>query len=198
MSRYDMTLSYYNNNALEFAASSINANMVALCDRFLEFLPLGTYILDLGCGTGRDSRYFRSKGYRVQPLDGSYEMCRIATETSGVKAIQMRFDELEFAKMFDGVWACASLLHVSIEKLPSIMKRINCALKCNGIVYMSFKYGDSAGERNGRLFTDMTEKDINILCNKETGFVAEDILITEDVRQSRHGEYWLNIFARKI
>ena len=96
MSYVEMTLNYYNNNFEMFAESSIDADMSANCDQFLGLIPSGGYILDLGCGTGRDSRYFFQKGYRVLPIDGSSEMCRIATEICGIKAVQMRFDELKY------------------------------------------------------------------------------------------------------
>ena len=194
----DLTLRYYDQNATAFTASSIKANMSAVCERFLGLLPAGAYILDLGCGTGRDSRYFVDRGYRALPVDGSAEMCRIATETAGVQAVQKRFEELDFESEFDGVWACASLLHASREQLPVIMKKVNRALKPSGVAYLSFKYGVNAEIRNGRFFTDMKEEDISFLCNSETGFDVEEFFITEDVRPDRPGERWLNIYARKI
>ena len=124
-------------------------------------------------------------------------MCRIATEVSGVTARQIRFEDLDYTNTFDGVWACASLLHAEREKLPGIICKINDALKPGGILYMSFKYGESSEERNGRFFTDMTENDLPFLCNADNGFEIIEYYISTDVRPERSNEKWLNIIAKK-
>lgn len=190
-------IQYYDSNAELFKNSTIDANMNGLCDTFLSFLSPGARILDLGCGTGRDSLYFSKKGFSVLPVDGSKEMCRLATEISGIMAEQICFEDLEFDQEFDAVWACASLLHVDRDELPVILQKINRALKPSGLFYMSFKYGNTQRESNGRYFTDMTEKDISYLCNSATGFSIVRVDVSEDVRQERKGERWLNIIARK-
>ena len=195
--REDMTIDYYNLNAEEFQRSISTANMSEACNRFLSYLPKSAYILDLGCGTGRDSRYFRECGHFVLPVDASKEMCKIASEVSGVTARLLKFEDLDYNEEFDGVWACASLLHAEREMLPEILCRINKALKPKGILYMSFKYGKASEERNGRFFTDMTEGDIPFLCNDNSCFKVLEYYISADVRQERSSERWLNIIARK-
>ncbi len=124
-------------------------------------------------------------------------MCKIASEISGTTARLLRFDELDYIEEFDGIWACASLLHAEREKLPEILCRINRALKPQGVLYMSFKYGKTSEERNGRFFTDMTEDDITFLCNDNSSFKVLEYYISSDVRQERSKERWLNIIARK-
>lgn len=188
------TISYYDHNAEVFTNSSINANMTPTCDEFLGYLQPNSHILDLGCGTGRDSRYFIAHGHSALPVDGSAEMCRIATEVSGVAAKQMLFQELNFTEEFDGVWACASLLHAERNQLPTILQKISVALKDGGILYMSFKYGTGDKERSGRFFSDMTEDDIPFLCD---GYKVIRTFITEDVRADHKDERWLNIFVKK-
>ncbi|WP_295093752.1 class I SAM-dependent methyltransferase [Ruminococcus sp.] len=195
--REDMTIDYYNLNAEEFQRSISTANMSEACNRFLSYLPKSAYILDLGCGTGRDSRYFRSCGHSVLPVDASKEMCKIASEISGTTARLLRFEELDYIEEFDGIWACASLLHAEREKLPEILCRINRALKPQGVLYMSFKYGKTSEERNGRFFTDMTEADIPFFCNKNNGFEVLEHYVSSDVRPERINERWLNIIAQK-
>lgn len=167
------------------------------CDRFVSYLNEHAYILDLGCGTGRDSLYFINHGFQVLPADASKEMCRIATEISGVQAKLLGFENLDYAEEFDGVWACASLLHLERNKLPGVLLKIDKALKQNGILYMSFKYGKKSEERNGRFFTDMTEEDIPFLCTEENNLKVLVWYISEDVRPERKGERWLNIIAKK-
>lgn len=196
--REERTIDYYNSNASEFQESIRTANMKEACDRFLSYFTKAAYILDLGCGTGRDSRYFRRCGHSVLPVDASKEMCKIASEVSGTTARLLRFEDLDYSEEFDGIWACASLLHVERDRLPVILSKVNEALKPNGILYMSFKYGKASEERNGRFFTDMTEDDIPFLCNKNNGFEIVEYYISSDVRPERINECWLNIIAKKI
>lgn len=195
--REELTINYYNTNASDFQKSVSNANMSEACDRFLSYFSEPSYILDLGCGTGRDSLYFKNHGHTVLPADASEEMCRIASDVTGIKALQLRFEDISFSETFDGVWACASLLHAERSKLPGIILKINHALKSGGILYMSFKYGNSSEIRNGRFFTDMTESDIPFLCNETSGFEVLEHHISTDVRPGRNKELWLNIFAKK-
>lgn len=191
------TINFYNDNADSFQESIKSAIMTESCNRFLSYLPKQASILDLGCGTGRDSLYFKNLGYSVLPLDASEKMCEIATSTTGIKAIKKTFEELCFKEQFDGIWACASLLHVSRGSLPQILCRINKSLTPKGILYMSFKYGNSSYEKNGRFFTDLTEDDIPLLCNENNGFEILEYYISQDVRPERSKEKWLNIIARK-
>ncbi|WP_303838225.1 bifunctional 2-polyprenyl-6-hydroxyphenol methylase/3-demethylubiquinol 3-O-methyltransferase UbiG [Ruminococcus flavefaciens] len=195
--REERTIDYYNLNADYFQKSISMANMSAACNHFLSYLSKPAYILDLGCGTGRDSRYFKNRGYSVLPVDASKEMCKIASEMSGVTARLLKFEDLDYNEEFDGVWACASLLHAEREKLPEILRRINKALKPKGVLYMSFKYGKCSEERNGRFFTDMTEDDIPFLCNDNSSFEVLEHYISSDVRPERSNERWLNIIAKK-
>ena len=191
------TIDYYNTHAKEFQQSVQDANMTEMCDRFLEHLAVSSSILDLGCGTGRDSIYFISRGHIVTPVDASAEMCKIAEENTGVRVRQLRFENLDYFEAFDGIWACASLLHVDRENIPIVLKKINRSLKKNGVLYMSYKYGSRSEERNGRFFTDMNEEDIPFLCSKETRLEIMEYSITEDVRPDRKGDRWLNLFVKK-
>lgn len=191
------TLQYYDSQAKVFQKSVSSADMSEACERFLKHFDGPVHILDLGCGTGRDSKYFINQGHSVVLVDGSKEMCKVASEVTGVQARLLKFDELDYTEEFDGIWACASLLHAEREKLPEIISKINNALKVGGIFYMSFKYGENSEERNGRHFTDMTEKDVSFLCNEENGFFVLENYITADVRPGRSNEKWLNVIAEK-
>ena len=74
----DKTLEYYNQAAQDYTADTINADVSKLYPFFLTHLPLNAYIMDLGCGPGRDSKYFLEKGYRILSVDGSEEFCKLA------------------------------------------------------------------------------------------------------------------------
>lgn len=197
MSSDNNTLDYYNSNAKDFVSGTVDVAFTDIQDIFLEYIPDGGKVLDFGCGSGRDTKYFLSKGYDVEATDGSEELCKIASEYTGVKVKQMLFEELDEIEKYDGVWACASLLHVEKKLLPEIMKKIVSATTMGGTVYMSFKYGDFEGVRNGRFFTYLTEESFREILKAVPELVIEKLWISADVRAERGEERWLNTVLRK-
>lgn len=191
------TLGYYDTHADEFYKSTVNVEFATMQERFLAKLKRGAFILDFGCGSGRDTKYFLEQGYEVEAIDGSVELCKLASEYTGIKVKNMLFQELAEVEKYDGIWACSSILHLSIDKLTEVMSRMAAALKDNGIIYTSFKYGTFSGERNGRFFTDMTEETFTNLLNGIDSLETEEQWITSDVRPGRGEEKWLNQILRK-
>lgn len=190
------TINYYNTNAEDFYGATVNADMSLQYAGFEQYLQAGAHILDCGCGSGRDSKYFLEQGYEVTAIDGSEELCRKASELTGLNVQQMLFQEIAFEEAFDGVWACASLLHVPADELKDVLHRIARAMKDGGILYVSFKYGAFAGERNGRFFTDLSEEAFAGLVKAIPGLEMQEYFITEDVRPGRN-EKWLNAVVKK-
>ena len=191
------TINYYNQNAENFIANTQNADMHPTQERFLRLLDANTSILDFGCGSGRDTKYFLEKGYQVTATDGSAELCRLASEFTGIKVKEMLFQELDAINQYDGIWACSSILHLPKKELLPVIQKMCEALKDNGIIYTSFKYGDFEGERNGRYFTDFTEKTFREFIEKIPKLMIEEHWITSDVRPGRGEEKWLNLILRK-
>ena len=191
------TLEYYNKNAGSFTEGTQDVDFAMMQDSFLEHIPKGGHILDFGCGSGRDARYFKDKGFRVDAVDGSEEMVRVAAAHSGLPVRRMLFQDLDAAEEYDGIWACSSILHLDREELAEVMQKIRAALRPGGILYTSFKYGDFSGERNGRFFTDMTEESFGRLLKDTGGFDIIRLWITSDVRPGRDIEKWLNVLLRK-
>lgn len=191
------TLDYYNQNSKQFVHDTQDVKFTEIQDYFLSYLKPGASILDFGCGSGRDTKYFLEKGYSVDAIDGSEELVKIARENTGIEVKQMLFQELNETERYDGIFACASILHVPYTELPDIMRRIHQALKQRGITYISFKYGTFEGERNGRYFTDLNEEKLQGLLKEVPGFTVESIRITGDARPGRSDEKWLNVILRK-
>lgn len=191
------TIDYYNENAQSFIEGTVSVDFTAVQNVFLELLPKGARILDLGCGSGRDTKYFLDCGYAVDAVDGSEELCRAASEYTGTNVRQIFFGELDAVEEYDGIWACASILHVKRDELPGIVRKMSLATKENGIIYVSFKYGDFEGERNGRYFTDMTECSMAELLVDFPELKLEKQWVTGDIRSGRGDERWLNMILRK-
>ena len=191
------TIEYYNNNADLFMNNTIDVEFSGIQEWFLSQLQPGSLILDFGCGTGRDSYYFLKKGYRVEACDGSEMMVRIATQVTGISVKHMLFSELNEIERYDGIFACASILHVPSSELPVILKKMKRAVKRKGILYLSFKYGTFEGFRNGRYFTDLTERGLEKLIRDVDGLEIINTKITSDVRTERQNEKWLNVLLRR-
>ena len=191
------TIDYYNQNAAGFTAETVQVDFEPTQKRFLDKLAAGAAILDFGCGSGRDTKYFLSQGYQVDAVDGSAELCRLAGEYTGVNVKNMLFHELAEVERYDGIWACSSILHLPPEELADVMRKMVIALKYNGIIYASFKYGTFAGERNGRYFTDMTEDAFADFIKQIKNIKIEEQWITSDVRPEWSDEKWLNLILRK-
>ena len=195
--KYNNTLGYYNDHADEFYNSTVTVEFVAMQERFLTKLKKGSCILDFGCGSGRDTKYFLEKGYHVDAIDGSKELCKLASKFTGIEVKNMCFEELSEIDKYDGIWACSSILHLPISELAKVMKKMEVALKENGIIYTSFKYGTFTGERNGRFFTDMTEDTFAEFMKEVENLEVEEQWTTSDVRPGRGEEKWLNLILRK-
>lgn len=192
------TINYYNLNAEKFIENTRNADMHMVRDKFLQLLEENTSILDFGCGSGRDTKFFLEKGYKVTATDGSAELCKLASAFTGIEVKEMLFQNLEAINKYDGIWACSSILHLPKKELYSVIQKMCNALKDRGIIYTSFKYGDFEGERNGRFFTDFTEDSFKKIINDMPELTIEDYWITSDVRPGRDEEKWLNIILRKM
>lgn len=188
----DTTLTYYDQHAQAFCESTAGVEFTAMQDRFLALLPAGGSILDFGCGSGRDVKYFLSRGFAVEATDGSTELCRRASELTGIAVRHELFQDLADVARFDGIWACSSILHLTSQEIPSVLGKMHTALKPNGVIYTSFKYGTFEGERNGRYFTDFTEETFRTLIEYVEGFTIIDLWRTSDVRPGRGDEQWLN------
>lgn len=190
------SVAFYDRNAEQYVADTGGLDMSALYQRFLRHLPLGGRILDAGCGVGRDALAFAERGFAVTAIDASAEMVRLAAEYVGGRAEvrQLRFEDVAWCAEFDGIWACASLLHVPSSTFPGIVSRLTTALRPNGVCYMSFKHGIGERTAGGRLFSDHTEESL-CAALRSTGLAVTEAWLTNDVRADLSGQHWLNAIA---
>lgn len=188
----DTTTRYYSENAPVFFADTVAVAMDPLYARFLPHIPPGGHILDAGCGSGRDSLAFLERGYRVTAFDASPSLAAMAERHSGLPVRVLRLQDLEWSQTFDGIWACASLLHVPAAELPEVMGRLAGALRPGGVLYASFKYGRGERERQGRRFTDLDVAGLRTLLAQVPGLTEPETWISQDLRPGRVVERWLN------
>lgn len=191
------TINYYNQHAADFALATDQIDMTALYSEFLPLVKPGGHILDAGCGSGRDARYFKQQGFTVSAFDASAAMARLASERLQQTVAVRSFEQLDETKTYDGIWCCASLLHVARQTLPDVFTRLQRALKPGAVLYVSFKYGDSERELNGRRFTDMNEQALTALVANIAGLILNKTWLTCDQRPERNNETWLNAILTK-
>ena len=190
------TIDYYNKHAEEFTASTFEVDMESLYQPFLAELPEGARILDVGCGSGRDTLAFKNKGYQVDAIDYSEELVKKATQLTGIPVRLQSFYEIDADQAYDGIWACASLLHCERTRLKEVIGKLLSALKPNGMLYMSFKYGNGDRQKDGRQFTDLGEVQAKALLGQFDRVQQIQQWITIDQRPERQ-EKWLNLIWKK-
>jgi len=190
------TIDYYNKHAEEFTASTFEVDMESLYQPFLVELQEGARILDVGCGSGRDTLAFKNKGYQVDAIDYSEELVKKATQLTGIPVRLQSFYEIDADQAYDGIWACASLLHCERTRLKEVIGKLLSALKPNGMLYMSFKYGNGDRQKDGRQFTDLDEVQAKALLGQFDRVQQIQQWITIDQRPERQ-EKWLNLIWKK-
>lgn len=191
-----MTQEYYQQHAQRFFDDTVAVEMEPLYRPFTARLPPGARVLDAGCGSGRDALAFRRMGYRVDAFDASPNLVALARAHSGLEVRAMRFQELEAESSYDGIWCCASLLHVARAELPSVMARLARALKPGGAWYLSFKYGSEERHQAGRSFTDLDEPGLSALLAPLPHLTLLECWQTRALRPER-SERWLNALLRR-
>lgn len=185
---------YYDVNAKEYIENTINCDMSFHYEKFLKYMSRTGKILDVGFGSGRDMIYFKSLGYEVEGIDTSLEFVK-NMKNRGFDVSLMSVTKLNFKNIYDGLWACASLLHIKREELEETILRCINALKDNGILYCSFKYGNKEIEKDNRYFNYINEEIINDIANKN-GLNIIDLYQSNDVRTIRNNEKWINIIFK--
>jgi SAM-dependent methyltransferase len=192
------SIAFYEDHAEEFFQRSVDTPILEQQRAFAAMLPAGGRVLDAGCGSGRDAKLFREWGFQVTATEAAPKLAALARAHSGVDVQVMRFDQMAWEEAFDGIWACASLLHVSRAKLPETLRRLRRALVPGGVWFMSFKYGAAERETNFRRFTDLDEAGAERLIAEVGGLELLSLQVTGDVRAERAEERWLSVVCRRV
>ena len=194
---------YYEINAKRYAKETFPADMSEQYKRFLPLLREYARILDVGSGSGRDACYFQKKGYQVTALEPSKNLCReircreIRKVFSG-EIVCSDIQSYQPDQRYDGIWACASFLHLQEKEVLSFFEKINLYLNEKGIVYLSGKNGITIGKAaDGRYFLEFTEQLVGKILAVNDRMKLEELWYTEDV-SGRKGFRWMNVVLKML
>ncbi|MBI6818436.1 class I SAM-dependent methyltransferase [Pseudomonas syringae] len=191
------TIEFYNKNSERYDQSTFNLKLETPWLEFTSRLRPNARILDVGCGSGRDMRHFIDLGYYVEGLEPSREMAKLARSRTGAIIHEISAEQIDFNNQFDGVWACASLLHIDRSSMEHTFNSIMETLKQSGVFYFSLKPGGGTiRKEDGRLFANYTKSEIEELVSARpdiNSFVSWESL---DALHSRNTT-WLNFIVTK-
>lgn len=190
------TVNYYDENSIDYFSTTVSIDMTSTYERFLRYVPIDGHIVDIGVGSGRDIAYFYKAGYCVDGIDPSIEMCRLASEYSGIDVENVSIQKWEPLCKYDGIWANASLVHLTKEDFTKFINDIHLYLKDNGIAYFSIKSGMvSERDLNGRLFLNLSEYEIDTIVSDSRSLVIVEKWLSSD-KMSRQNINWMNYIVK--
>lgn len=193
----DTTIAYYNEHAKEYFDNTLFVDMATSYSMFIKYLKPHSSIVDLGAGSGRDVLYFKKMGFQVEGIDASEKMCLLATEYSGVKIECKAIQEWHPNRKYDGVWANASLLHLSKSEFERFLLNIDDYLLDKGVLYFSLKNGVATGlDEQGRYFVNYNFEDINCMIRKNCNLKLVEKWTSFDTLK-RVGFKWINIIVQR-
>lgn len=194
---YSRTMHYYGNNAQEYIAETLGYDMENVISSFLSRMPDEGHILDIGCGAGRDAKIFLEQGYQVTAIDSSPELAAITSRFLNQKVMVKRAEEIDEENCYDGIWACASLLHMPKSDLPLTLLKIAFALKPAGVLYFSLKKGtDEKFDHKDRFFSHYTVEELKPILNNLPRLHQTEISETTSLLQGKP-QNWINVFSVK-
>ncbi len=191
-------MAYYQENAINYFNETCSLNTIEKSrNSFLSYLDEGCHILDLGCGSGRDSLYFKQHGYEVTALDMSEELAELASTFIGQPVVVGSYHTMNYIDQFDAVWACASLLHTSKKEIGSVFENIIRSLKKKGVWYMSFKQGSGETvDMRGRFFNNYTVTSLEKLVRKFDQLTILDSWVESNELRGKQ-QKWVGMMVRK-
>ncbi|MFO7889057.1 MAG: methyltransferase domain-containing protein [bacterium] len=192
------TKNYYENSSNKYFKETVNNLMDSTLEKFIQFLPENGRILDLGCGSGRDSKYFMNRGFQVVALDYSANIAELASKHIGQDVINKKMEDINYQNEFDGIWACASLLHFTPRQLEVVLNKIINALQPGGILFTSFKEGKSISlDEKGRYFNNHTVNSLTNLLKSIPNNEIIEIWQEESILRGKK-QSWVSTLIQKV
>lgn len=190
------TIDYYNRNADSYYWNTVGVDMSVFRKKFASYLPNEASVIDMGCGSGRDVMAFSDMGHDAAGLDAAKELLKLAEERLEIKTIAADISEYKAASPYDGIWCCASLIHLSDEEKARFFRNLERNLKPGGVLFVSVKEGIETGRDGDGVYTNnCTWEELKRYLESAGCGILEDRVTTDAM--GRSGVKWLNVFAKK-
>ena len=188
------TLAIYDAKATEYAKLTASAAREPDLLRFINLMPTGGHVLDLGCGPGGHAATMADAGLQIDAWDASSEMVALAGQTPGVTARQASFDDLDAQAHYHGIWANFSLLHADPDRFDTHLLQ---ALTPGGYFHIGMKTGTGTHrDPLGRRYTYVTAASLTAsLAAVGLGPVAQNT--GEDLGLDGVMAEWITVLSRK-
>ena len=196
------TNEYYSKKANEYFETTQNIDTTEICSKFENLLKNSIkkkedlVILDLGCGSGRDSSYLKKKKLNVISSDFSFELLKLCKKKNNDKTVNLDFNNIPFKKeIFTGIFANASLLHLPKKTINEVLNSLKIILKKNGILFFTLKQGEKeTSDECGRFFSLYSVSEIKKII-KETEFNILSITVSDSI--DGRNLKWITVCCKK-
>jgi len=187
---------YYETNAAEYHASTVRIDPASFLEPLARRLTPGATILDIGCGSGRDMRWFKERGFKPTGFERSPSLAEMARSHSGCSVIEGDFETYGFSGLsMDAVVLTGALVHIPHDRFKAVLINIFQALVPGGHALITLKEGrDPTETSHGRSFYLWQDLDLH-------GLFADLNLAVVDfsraVSKVRDTDIWLGYVLRK-
>ncbi len=147
--------------------------------RFVSLLPQAARILDLGCGPGRDLRLFTEAGHNPIGIELNPSFAEMARRHGNVLEVDIRsIADIFPPQSFEGIWAQASLVHLSVPDTKQLLQDVSNLLVPAGSFYACVPAVGKTGwrdETDGRRWYTVWPVDTFRTSVETAGFQVDDV-----------------------
>lgn len=187
---------YYQKNYKAYYEKTFSIDPTSFLKPLAQRLPAEAFILDVGCGSGRDLRWMKKRGFDVIGFERSPGLAELARDNAGCEVIEGDFEIYDFSSILvDGLMLVGALVHVPHERFSKVFENITSAIPENGSVLITLKEGsgyrtDSYG-RTFYLWDDPKAREVF----DTLGFKVCDF--STSVSKTGSGDVWLSYVLEK-
>ncbi len=191
------TIAIYDEQVEKYANLVSKDKPGTILQEFMESVPVGGRVLDLGCGPGNSAILMQRHGLKVTAVDASAEMVKYAKEIFALDAKVATFNDLHQIEIYDGIWANFSLLHAPEKDFSKHLSAIHRALISKGFFHIGMKLGQGMKrDAIGRKYTYFPEEEL-IRYLEKTGFEICSKTYGEEPGLSGEIAPWITILSQK-
>jgi len=187
---------YYQKNYKGYHEKTFSIDPTSFLAPLAQRLSPEAFVLDVGCGSGRDLLWMKKQGFDVIGFERSPGLAELARDNAGCEVIEGDFETYDFSSIFvDGVVLVGALVHVPHERFSEVFKNITASISRRGNVLITLKEGQGdridADNRTFYLWEDPKAREMF----DALGFKMCDF--SSSVSKTGSGDVWLSYVLDK-